>query len=473
MKPEPEAALDEPIFAAPPGRVLSTLNLDGTRRLLSPQPSPGRWLNARRVVGFSLLALFVTLPLVSVGKRPAVLLAFDEGRFTFFGTTFGAADAPLLLCGLLAFFLLIFFVSAWLGRVFCGWACPQTVCLELVFRPLERLLEGGASRKHLKTPPARIWRTGLKWVLFAVLSLLLTLVFVAYFTGSGAVFSGAVFDPSEHPVAFGTIWSVSALLLIDFGRFREQTCTVVCPYGRFQSVLLDRRSLIVGYDVRRGEPRGKPGSAEILGDCVDCGACVRTCPTGIDIRDGLQMECIHCTQCIDACDAIMDRVGKARGLVRYTSRDEIEGVAETGLRWRLVLYPVLLGLALVACVALLIVRAPASVTMLRKTGAPFQRTQTGEVTNQIRLKVTNRTLEDRRYQISLVDGAGLKLVAPVNPLPVAAGQSEITSVFVVFPQEGFVRGERSVRLRLTDSVQWEETLTCQIQGPTGPASGGR
>ena len=249
--------------------------------------------------------------------------------------------------------------------------------------------------------------------------------FLAYFVGIEALRHWITRSPFEHPAAFLVMAGTTALMFLDFGWFREQVCMVACPYGRLQSVLLDRRSLIVGYDYRRGEPRGHlarrserghDAATHSRGDCVDCGACVVTCPTGIDIRDGLQMECIHCTQCMDACDSVMDRIGRPRGLIRYSSRDELGGAPRRILRPRLIFYPLLLLAVWGMLGWSLAHRQSADVTVLRGVGSPFTLLPSGEVSNQIRIKIVNRSAGDRRYLIELVNGEGLHLIAPDNPV---------------------------------------------------------
>jgi cytochrome c oxidase accessory protein FixG len=267
-------------------------------------------------------------------------------------------------------------------------------------------------------------------------------------------------------------------MLLDFGIMREQVCMVACPYGRFQSVLLDRRSLIVGYDRGRGEPRSKlvrsgltlVGTTPGAGDCIDCGACVACCPTGIDIREGLQMECIHCTQCIDACDSIMDRVGRPRGLIRYSSRDELAGEPARVLRPRVVIYPLLLVLVWGALAYALAHRAPADVTVLRGLGSPFTVLPSGQVSNQIRVKIVNRDAVERRYLVELADAAAtpagaLALIAPENPLPVAAGKAATAPIFVTAPRGAFDDGRRAVRLRISDGAGWSTVVTYRLLGP--------
>ena len=313
-------------------QILSTLRADGSRRWLKPRLSPGRWLNRRRALGYALIALFVVLPHVRIAGKPALLLDVAHRQFTFFGTTLYPTDTFLLALLLLIVFLSLFFLTALFGRVWCGWACPQTVYLELVFRPIERFFEGAPGKKT----KAGAWRRPAKIAVYVLLAFALAHTFLSYFVGTDALRVWMTRSPLEHPISFLIVAGVTGLMLFDFGFFREQLCIVACPYGRMQSVMLDKDSLIIGYDRLRGEPRGKmrkkpKGDVHLetvepeRGDCIDCHMCVTTCPTGIDIRDGLQLECVNCTQCIDACDSIMHKIGKPRGLIRYSSQRMLEG----------------------------------------------------------------------------------------------------------------------------------------------------
>jgi cytochrome c oxidase accessory protein FixG len=459
-------------------RVLPTLNPDGTRRWLRPKLFAGRFLRRRRALAWGLIALFSAIPYLRMNGKPLILLDVIRRQFTFFGATFLPTDSVLLMLLLVGIFLGIFLLTATYGRVWCGWACPQTVYMEFLYRPIERLIEGAPSAQERldrhRLHPRRI----LKYAVFGALSMFLAHTFLAYFVGVSALVRWVTRSPFEHPVAFLVMAGTTALMLLDFGWFREQVCMVACPYGRFQSVLLDRRSLIVGYDHRRGEPRGKPGRRGLVlvngpartGDCIDCGACVVTCPTGIDIRDGLQMECIHCTQCMDACDSIMDQVGRPRGLIRYSSRDELAGASRRILRPRIVLYPLLLVLVWGALAWALAHRAPADVTVLRGLGSPFTVLSSGLVSNQIRVKIVNRDSVDRRYRID-VEAMGraadepLEMIAPENPLAVAAGKSATATVFVEAPPKAFDDGQREVRFRVSDGAGWSEVLPYRLLGP--------
>ena len=448
-------------------RVLPTLNVDGSRRWLRPRLSPGRFLRGRRAVAWALIALFALLPHARVGGAPAILLDVVRRRFTLFGTAFYPTDTVLLMLLLVGTFLAVFLLTAVLGRVWCGWACPQTVYMEFVFRPIERLVERGA------TAIARdaAWRRGIKLAAYLAVSMFLAHTFLAYFVGVEALARWVRSSPREHPLAFLVMATTTVLMYLDFAYFREQICMVACPYGRLQSVLLDRHSLIVAYDARRGEPRGKLGRA--AGDCVDCGACVVTCPTGIDIRDGLQMECIHCTQCIDACDAIMDRVGRPHGLIRYGSRDEMAGAPRRVLRPRTVLYPLLIAGVWGALVWGLAHRPAAEVAILRGPVSPFSVLASGEISNQLRIKIDNRGAAARRYRLALVETRDLRLIAPENPVPVAAGQSATTTVFVIGAAAGFAHGEREVRFEISDGEGFQLDAAYRLLGPTGPAAAPR
>jgi cytochrome c oxidase accessory protein FixG len=456
-------------------RVLPTLNLDGTRRWIRPKLFQGRFLRRRRWLAWVLMALFTGLPYLRVDGQPAVLLDIVHRRFTILGTTFLPTDTMLLMLLLVGLFVAVFLLTAVWGRVWCGWACPQTVYMEFLYRPIERLIEGGPRAQRELDGRRFAPRRLLKYAVFGLLSMFLAHTFLAYFVGVEALRHWITRSPAEHPAAFLVMAGTTALMFLDFGWFREQVCMVACPYGRFQSVLLDRRSLIVGYDVRRGEPRGhleRGGTTAPRrhGDCVDCGACVVTCPTGIDIRDGLQMECIHCTQCIDACDSVMDRLGRPRGLIRYSSRDELAGQPRRVLRPRIILYPLLLVAVWGLLGWSLTHRQSADVTVLRGLGSPFTILPSGEISNQIRIKIVNRASGDRRYLIELTDGEGLRLIAPDNPVAVAAGHTATASVFVTAPRTMFHNGDRDIHFKVSDGRDFADTVPYRLLGPEEPSS---
>jgi cytochrome c oxidase accessory protein FixG len=454
--------------AQPLERVLSTLNVDGSRRWIRPRPSGGPWLARRRAVAWVLIAIFVALPYVRIGGKPAILLDLPRRAFTLFGGTFHATDTFLFMLLFLSLGILIFLVTALFGRVWCGWGCPQTVYLEFVFRPIERWIEkgfrGSLDLDRRKGPHLRrLVKNGI----YLVLAAFLAHVFLAYFVGVDTLAQWVRRSPVEHPTGFLIMLGTTAAVFLDFAWFREQTCLVACPYGRLQSVMLDRRSLIVGYDVRRGEPRAKGAKQRPTGagDCIDCQMCVMTCPTGIDIREGLQMECIHCTQCMDACDTVMDKIGRPRGLIRYSSRDALEGRGASLLRPRVLLYPAALAVTLGLFAWNLGARPAAEVTLLRGIGAPYRTEADGSVSNQVRIKIANQAGGERRYRLALEDAPGAKLIAPINPFPVPAGATRTTTVFVVLPDQGLPDGELDVRFLVDDGEGFSHRFEWELVGP--------
>jgi len=444
------------VIARAPERVLSTLDEQGHRIRLNPRPSHGRFWRRRGVVGYALIALFVALPFVRIGGKPALLIDLVRRELLIAGATFRPSDGAILMLLGLTIVLAIFLVTALFGRVWCGWGCPQTVYLEWVFRPIERL-----TRRH----PV------LRQLIFIVLSLAVANVFLAYFVGVDQLQHWIVHSPAEHPGGFLVMASVGALMFADFAWFREQTCIVACPYGRLQTVLLDRQSMIVGYDGRRGEPRGKLSKKKLpvvpAGDCVDCRACVTTCPTGIDIREGLQMECIGCAQCIDACDAIMQKLHRAPGLIRYSSAEELAGKPRHVLRVRTVVYPALLALVAGLLVWQLGDRPAAEVWVQRIEGQPFTTLADGRVSTQVRLRVENRTGAAHRYTVELPGAPDIELAAPRTPQEIAAGTQAMIAVIALAPAASFDDGERAVTLRVRDEAGFVHDLRSTLLGPDG------
>jgi cytochrome c oxidase accessory protein FixG len=436
-------------------RVLSTLHADGTRRWIEPRLARGRFLRRRRIVGWALIALFVALPFVRIGGRPALLIDLVAREVSLFGGLFRPTDGFMLMLLGLTIVITVFLVTALFGRVWCGWGCPQTVYLELVYRPIERLAKG---------------RPVVKWAAFAVLSFLLANVFLAYFVGTDRLARWVLSPPGEHLGGFLTVVGVAALVLFDFGYFREQTCILACPYGRLQSVLIDRQSLIVGYDARRGEPRGKPKKKlpvlQDRGDCVDCGACVQVCPTGIDIRDGLQMECIGCAQCIDACDTVMDRLHKPHGLIGYTSKEELDGAKRRLLRPRTLVYPALLAIAGAMLIMSVGSKESTNVTVERVTGPAFVELPDGMISAQARIKLENEGDESRRYTIAVV-GSPAATLRSSRVWNVEPRRSIEVPLFVDTPRERFREGRRDVHLQITSTDGFHRVVTVTLLGPEG------
>ena len=447
----------------PPERVLPTLNNDGTRRWVRPKLYKGRHYWRRFAVAWALIVLFVALPFIRIGGAPAVLFDIPARKFHLFGMTLLSTDGVLLMLFLLVVFVALFLVTAVWGRVWCGWGCPQTVYLEFVFRPIEQWLEGSRGKQLKLDREGPNLRRVIKFGLYVVLSVLVANVFLAYFVGVDRLGRWMTQSPSLHPGPFVIVAVVSGLVFFDFVYFREQMCTVICPYARLQSVLLDKSSLIIGYDTKRGEPRGQ-GKAR-GGDCIDCKACVIACPTGIDIRDGLQLECVACAQCVDACDSVMTKIGKPVGLIRYASETWFETYVRPGLlRARVLIYPIIL---LVLVVGLLVVgraQQRSEITVLRGIGAPF--VEQGElVRNQLRIKFHNRTATESAFYLSLDDEGVSQLIAPENPVRVPAGEQASAGAFVLTPRDQFVDGLRPVVVKVEDETG-ARYLDYKLLGPS-------
>lgn len=382
---------------------VTTIRADGSRAFLYPSDTHGRFTSARRAAGWGLIAVYLSLPWIRIGGYPAVFLDIADRRFHLFGITLAAQDLWLLFFVITGLGFSLFFVTALLGRIWCGWACPQTVFLDHVYRRIERWIEGDAVRRRaLATAPlspGKFFRRVLKHGLFILVSAVITHLFLAYFVSLPEVWAMMRAAPGEHWDAFAFMAIATGILYFNFAWFREQLCIVICPYGRIQSALIDDNSLVIGYDPMRGEPRGKAGATG-AGDCVDCHRCVQVCPTGIDIRQGLQMECVGCTACIDACDDVMTRLQRPRGLIRYDSQNAFARRSTRWLRPRTVLYGILLLVgAGVASWALSTVR-PANFGITRIIGAPYI-VDAANIRNQFLVRLVNKRAEPAYFRLHL------------------------------------------------------------------------
>lgn len=417
-----------------------SLGRDGRRRRPYPADVSGRFVRARRIVYALLIAIWAALPWIRIRGNPAVFLDVERRQFFLFGLTFNAQDVWLM------FFLLsgvgfgLVYATAFLGRVWCGWACPQTVFLEAMFRPIERLVDGPRANALRRAQQGfsldRAWRLVAKHAAYLVAALLVAHVFLAYFVSLPRVFAMVRHSPALHPEAFAWAASVTAVFYGNFAFFREQLCVVVCPYGRLQSVLLDDDSLVVGYDTKRGEPRGK-ATAKDTGDCVDCKRCVVVCPTGIDIREGLQLDCIACTACIDACDDVMDKLERPRGLVRYDSLRGLRGEPKRVLRPRVVGYTALLAVGAIVALFAFRTHTPFEANLVRLPGTTYTR-EDGVLRNSFELHLVSKEASPLVFEVETRTDDGLEYLVPTRTVEVEPLGSRRVPVFVTMKIEDFV-----------------------------------
>lgn len=458
-------------FLQPEEHVLSTLEADGSRRWLKPKLSRGKLLLPRRILAYLLIAIFTLLPFIKIGGKPFVLLNIAARRFTIFGFTFLPTDTVLLAIFMVGVLLSIVLFTALFGRVWCGWACPQTVYMEFLFRPVERLFDGtvsrGGQKKHV---PA--WRSAAKYIVYFVLCIYLANTFLAYFIGVDKLVVWVTQSPLQHPVPFLVMAFVTFAMMVDFCYFREQMCLIACPYGRFQSVLLDENSLIVSYDRNRGEPRGKAGKQKtqvnrlpVVGDCVDCNNCVTTCPTGIDIRNGLQMECINCTQCIDACNLVMKKMGRAPDLIRYSSQNRDAGKSATLLRARTIIYPLLLAGIATAFFAVFLSSKTFDAALIREPGNPYTLASDGQIRNVMKLKLTNRTDEVMAFEIAIDRPESTKVDVRETDFSLQPRQTNTFHISLLATKTSFVNGRAETWIRVANKQDEMRTIKLKMIGP--------
>jgi cytochrome c oxidase accessory protein FixG len=421
---------------------LGTVDAQGKRIWLYPKKPKGSYHTKRIIVSIALLLLFFAGPFMQMNGRPFLLLNFMERRFILFGQVFWPQDFFLLAITAITFFVFIILFTVAFGRVWCGWACPQTLFMEMVFRKIEYWLEGdGNEQRRLHNSPwgsSKIVKKSIKHILFILISLLIAHTAMAYLIGIDRVKEIVLQSPTENLSGFIGLIAFTAIFYGVFAWFREQACVVVCPYGRLQGVLLVKDSIVVAYDWLRGEKRGKlrKDHSKIIdnqGDCIDCKLCVHVCPTGIDIRNGTQLECVNCTACIDACDEVMEKIERPKGLIRYSSYNAIKEGKQKLLTPRTIGYSVVLTALLVLLGFFITTRADIETTILKAPGTLYTKTEDGQILNLYTIEFVNKTFND----IPLA----LKIESPAKATLTKVGDPKI-----VVPKEGIARGVIMVKL---------------------------
>lgn len=455
---------------------IGTINESGKRNYIHPKKPKGKYYKYRTLVSWVLLAFLVSAPFIKVKGNQFLLFDVIDRKFNIFGQPFWPQDFHLLVISMLTSLVFIILFTVVFGRIFCGWMCPQTIFMEMVFRKVEYLIDGDRSKqiKLAKQPwnAEKIRKRLLKWFVFFLISFFIANVFLSYLIGSDTVLRYIYEGPVQHIGTLIKLLVFTAVFYFVFAWFREQVCIIVCPYGRLQGVLLDNKTINVAYDFVRGEgsqgrkPFRKNEDREALGngDCIDCKQCVQVCPTGIDIRNGTQLECINCTACIDACDAMMTKVGFDKGLIRYASEDEIEKKEKFKFNARLIAYSAVLTILIGVFVTMLALRNDVEATVLRLPGQTYQTTET-TVKNVYTVTLINKTTRD-------IDDVDIKLISHKGSVFLVTGKLTIkkqgltdSSLFIEINKKDLKSSKEKIKLGVYSHGKLIETTTTNFTGP--------
>jgi cytochrome c oxidase accessory protein FixG len=455
---------------------LATADKEGRRMWLFPKKPRGRFYAARTWVTWVLLAVMFGGPFVKINGNPLLMINIVERRFSVLGVIFWPQDNLVFALGFLLFLTGIAVFTAAFGRLWCGWTCPQTVLMEMVFRKLEYWIEGdvGSQKALSRAPwtPKKFGKRGLKHGLFLALSFIIGNTLLAYIIGIDALKQIVTDDPRSHISGLAFMAVFTLIFYGIFARFREQACTFICPYGRLQSTLLDENTIVVAYDYKRGEHRGRyrrsetiqQRSAKQLGDCIDCKNCVSVCPTGIDIRNGTQMECVNCTACIDACDEVMDKIKRPHGLIRFASLNGIEKGQPLQMTPRIIGYCVILLLLGAGLTTMLLTRSDIDATLLRAPGAMFQAAADGKISNLYLLKLINKTHGPIPVQLRLESNPGT-LTTLGGQLDLQAEQQTEASVLIEIPPGDLAAGNTPLAIGVYSGKRKLQSIKTIFVGP--------
>ena len=456
---------------------IGTADREGRRQWMYPRKVSGKFFRWRTWFSWLLLAIMFAGPFITINGNPLLLMNIVERKFVVLGQIFWPQDMIIFAVAVLLFVVSILIFTTAFGRLWCGWACPQTVMMEMVFRKIEYFIEGDApSQRELNRAPwktEKIFKKFSKHAIFFALSFLVGNVLLSYIIGWQPLYRIVTDPPAQHASGLAFMLGFALLFYGIFARFREQACTFICPYGRLQSLLLDENSIVVAYDFKRGEKRGGLKRSQSfgqrrfagLGDCVACNQCVTVCPTGIDIRNGTQMECVHCTACMDACDNVMTKIGSPTGLIRYASLNGIEHGERLRVTPRLVAYAVVLFALATALALMIFTRADVEATLLRAPGSLFQKMPDGHYSNLYTIRVVNKTARDLLVELHLENLPGHVLVMGEGKILVPAQKLVENSVLIEIDPEAMRYGTTPVSVGVYSGNRQLQIIKTAFIGP--------
>ncbi len=450
---------------------IGTVDENGKRRWLYPYKPKGKLFNYRKYLSYLYLALFFGLPFVKVDGEPLFMINVLERKFILFGMIFWPQDFFIFGIGLLIFIVFIALFTVIFGRVFCGWACPQTIFMEMLFRRIEYWIDGDAPhQKALAKAPwhfDKIAKRVSKYFLFFLLSFLIANTFLAYIIGVDELFKIISEPPAMHAGGFIAMIIFTGVFFFVYSWFREQVCLIVCPYGRMQGVLLDKDSVVVAYDYVRGEDRHKFKKNEIRigGDCIDCSLCVKVCPTGIDIRNGTQLECTNCTACIDACDHMMESVGMEKGLIRFDSENGIKNKVKLAFTGRMKAYSAVLILLIAIESFLLISRSDYDATIIRAKGMLYQEQPNEQVSNLFTIKLVNKTRKDLPVEMKVEEFPNATIEVIGKSLAVKKEDMTQGSFFLFLNKKDIKKRKTELKIGIYSNGKLIKTVKTNFLGP--------
>ncbi len=450
---------------------IATVANDGKRVWIYAKKVKGRYFNRRKVVAFFLLLLFYATPFIKIGNEPLMLFDVLQRKFVIFGVVFWPQDFHLILMALITTIVFVVLFTVIFGRLFCGWICPQTIFMEFVFRQIEYLIEGTAAAQRKLNNQSfnfeKLWKKSLKHTIFYLIAIVTSGTFLAYIIGVDSIIDFIKEGPVDNFGGYIGLLLFSGVFYFVFAFFREQVCTIACPYGRLQGVLVDKKSIIVGYDYKRGEPRGSINSKgeKEKGDCIACKACVVVCPTGVDIRNGTQLECINCTACIDACDAVMDRVKKPRGLIRYDSELGIETGKHSIINTRSIAYSVVLVLLMFFVGYLFMLRGDFESTILRARGSLFQIYGADSLSNIYNYSLVNKSSESLKIDYKLESPQG-RIKHIQENIPVEIGEIGKGTFLIVINEDQLETSNTPIVIGLYKDGTKVDTYKSSFVGPS-------